>query len=668
MAVVAWLVTAPVVVAQFAQQGPKLVANDPAGNQGFCEALSADGNTAIVGGHAAFVWTRSGGIWSQQGTSLLANDAVGLTSEGFAVALSSDGNTAIIGEGSDNTGQGAAWVWTRSGGVWTQQGPKLVGSGGILFSTQGDAVALSADGNTAMIGGRGDNNGVGAVWFWTRSGGVWTQQGPKLVGSGTVGNSQLGTSVALSADGNTAIAGGDIDNGAIGAAWVWTRSGGVWTQQGPKLVGSGGVGQSGQGVSIALSADGNTAMIGSYFDDSFKGAAWVWTRSAGVWTQQGSKLVAAGSTAGTAHGRSVALSSDGNTALIGGFGDSGNVGAAWVWTRSGAVWTQVQKLVGSGSVGSSDQGISVAIAADAKTAMVGGFLDDSSHGAVWPFVASSGLSIVKTPSIGSSVNTGQTFAYLLAVTNAGPSAATNVTVTDVLPPGLTFFAVNPAADWSCGQAAGTVTCTAASLPVGQAPLISIVVAAPPNAATITNTATVSSATADPDLTDNSSTSSVTVVAPADLAIFKTTATTLAFGMTLVTYTLAVTNAGPGAASNVTVTDFLPMGCLFLNASGAGWTCGAVPNGVVCTRPSLAVGPAPPILLAINAPNTLFETTMQNTALVASTTLDPATGNNNSSSVVPLFPPSEIPAFGGDALALLAGALAAIGLIAASRRC
>jgi uncharacterized repeat protein (TIGR01451 family) len=556
VAVVGWLFISPIAVAQFAQQGPKLVANDPTSNQGFCEALSADGNTAIVGGHAAFVWTRSGGMWSQQGTKLLANDAVGLTSEGFAVALSADGNTAIVGEGSDNTGQGAAWVWTRSGGVWTQQGPKLVGAGGV--------------------------------------------------------------------------------------------------------------GQSGQGVSIALSADGNTAMIGSYFDDSFRGAAWVWTRSAGVWTQQGSKLVAAGSTSGTAHGRSVALSSDGNTAWIGGFGDNGNVGAAWVWTRSGAVWTQQQKLVGSGAVGSSYQGISVAIAADAKTAMVGGFLDDSSHGAVWPFVASTGLSIVKTSNVGSTLNTGQTFDYLLAVTNAGPSAASNVTVTDLLPAGLTFLAVGPATGWSCGEAAGTVTCTAASLPVGQAPFISIAVTAPLNATTITNTATVSSATPDPDLTDNTSTTSVTVVAPADLAITKTTATAFAFGLTPVTYTLAVTNAGPGAAANVTVTDFLPTGCLFLNASGAGWSCGAVPNGVICTRPLLAVGAAPPILLTIDATNTLFETTLHNTALVASTTPDPAAGNNSSTSIVPLLPPADIPAVGGDALASLVGALAAIGLIATSR--
>src|SRR5580704_5712534 len=68
----------------------------------------------------------------------------------------------------------------------------------------------------------------------------FTQQGPKLVGTGAVGNASQGISVALSGDGNTAIVGGFNDNGGLGAAWVYTRSGGVWTQQGGKLVGTGG--------------------------------------------------------------------------------------------------------------------------------------------------------------------------------------------------------------------------------------------------------------------------------------------------------------------------------------------------------------------------------------------------------------------------------------------
>ena len=96
---------------------------------------------------------------------------------------------------------------------FAQQGPKLVGTDAVGGDVeQGYSVALSADGNTAIVGGPTDNSVAGAAWVYTRSGGVWTQQGSKLVGSGAVGNAQQGTSVALSADGNTAIVGGPHDS------------------------------------------------------------------------------------------------------------------------------------------------------------------------------------------------------------------------------------------------------------------------------------------------------------------------------------------------------------------------------------------------------------------------------------------------------------------------
>jgi FG-GAP repeat len=123
----------------------------------------------------------------------------------------------------------------------------------------------------------------------------FTQQGPKLVGTGAVGNANQGWSVGVSADGNTAIVGGPWDNvnGGAGAAWVFTRSGGVWTQQGSKLVGTDGIGAL-QGYSVALSGDGNTAIVGGPWDNDTAGAAWVFTRSNGVWIQQGSKMVGTG--------------------------------------------------------------------------------------------------------------------------------------------------------------------------------------------------------------------------------------------------------------------------------------------------------------------------------------------------------------------------------------
>jgi hypothetical protein len=380
--------------AQFAQQGSKLVGTGAVGGaqQGRSISLSSDGNTAIVGGYndngsagAAWVWTRSAGVWTQQGSKLVGTGAVGGAQQGQSVSISSDGNTAIVGGWVDSSNAGAAWVWTRSGGIWTQQGSKLVGTGAVDPAYQGSSVSVSSDGNTAIVGGFFDDSGVGAVWVWTRSGGVWTQQGSKLVGTGDVGGAQQGRSVSLSSDGNTAIVGGISDNSNVGAAWVWTRSAGVWTQQGSKLVGTGVVGGAQQGWSISLSSDGNTAIVGGRDDNGSAGAAWVWTRSAGVWTQQGSKLVGTGAVGGAEQGQSVSLSSDGNTAMVGGNLDNG-VGAAWAWKRSAGVWTQQgNKLVGTGAAGSAEQGWSVSLSSDGNTAIVGGYVDNTTVGAVWVY-------------------------------------------------------------------------------------------------------------------------------------------------------------------------------------------------------------------------------------------------------------------------------------------
>jgi hypothetical protein len=385
-------------LAQFSQQGPKLQGTGAVGAalQGYSVSLSADGNTAVIGGlddnsgaGAAWVWTRSGGVWTQQGTKLVGSGASGSAlQEGVSVSLSADGNTAIVGGSRDNSNAGAAWVWTRSGGIWTQQGTKLVGSDAVGNAFQGVSVSLSADGNTAVVGGSDDNLQTGAAWIWTRSGGVWTQQGTKLVGSGAMGNAVQGVSVSLSADGNTAIVGGFGDNLGAGAAWVWTRSGGVWAQQGTKLVGSGAAApeRALQGSSVSLSADGDTAIVGGWEDNSQSGAAWVWTRSAGVWTQQGTKLVGSGVAGKALQGVSVSLSADGNAAIVGGRVDNFGAGAAWVWTRNRGVWTQQgTKLVGSGASGNAEQGVSVCLSADGNTAIIGGTDDNNNAGAAWVF-------------------------------------------------------------------------------------------------------------------------------------------------------------------------------------------------------------------------------------------------------------------------------------------
>ncbi len=386
----AWVFTRSAGV--WTQQGAKLIGSGSA-RQGTSVSLSVDGNTAILGGltdnvqtGAAWVFTRSGGVFTQQGSKLVGAGAAGSASQGVSVSLSADGNTAIVGGYEDGGNAGASWVFTRSGGVWTQQGAKLVGTGAVGAAYQGCSVSLSADGNTALVGGFGDAGNAGAAWVFTRSGGVWTQQGSKLVGTGAVGQAFQGYSVSLSADGNTALVGGYGDNGSAGAAWVFTRTGGVWTQLGTKLVGTGAVGSAFQGVSVSLSSDGNTSIVGGYFDGGGAGAAWVFTRSGGVFTQQGSKLVGGGAAGTALQGISVSLSANGNTAIVGGYTDDGSVGATWIFTRSGGSWTQQgSKLVGTGAVGQASQGASVALSGDGRTAIVGGPRDRAVAGAAWVF-------------------------------------------------------------------------------------------------------------------------------------------------------------------------------------------------------------------------------------------------------------------------------------------
>jgi hypothetical protein len=223
-----------------------------------------------------------------QGERFTGAEAASEAQVGNAVALSADGNTALVGAPQDGGGTGAAWVFTRSGGVWTQQGAKITATGESGSALFGTSVALSGDGNTAVIGAPADNGEAGAVWVFTRSGSTWTQQGEKLTPKNEIGNAGFGTSVALAGDGNTALIGAPHNNGEVGAAWVFERSASTWKQR-HKLVGKGR--KELFGISVSLAGDGNTALVGSPSDAERYGAAWVFRRAGKGWTHPGEKLV-----------------------------------------------------------------------------------------------------------------------------------------------------------------------------------------------------------------------------------------------------------------------------------------------------------------------------------------------------------------------------------------
>jgi len=412
----ALICTAAPVQAQFSQAGNKLVGAGSVGAplQGTSVAVSADGSTVVVGGPAdsngagaAWVYTRTNGA---QGVKLpLGTPIAGFTpvaGQGSSVAVSADGTTVVVGGMNDNGGTGAMWMYSLINGVWTQQA-KLWGTVLAGISHQGISVSLSADGNTALIGGDLYNNETGGAWVFSRFNGAWSKFSdepqncggcpvPTMQGIGTLGTAHLGASVALSADGNTALLGAPGDNSGAGAAWIFTRAGvgSPWIQQGNKLTGSGAIGNAAQGSSVALSTDGSTALIGGSGDNNNAGAVWVFTRSNGQWTQQGGKLVGTDSAPSRYLGQSAALSADGNTAVVGGpgalvstFSRPHAIGSTWVFMRNNGVWTQ-QGLEFQGSGAATNdalQGSAVAISSDGRTAVVGGPVDNNNTGAAWVF-------------------------------------------------------------------------------------------------------------------------------------------------------------------------------------------------------------------------------------------------------------------------------------------
>ena len=356
------------------QQGSKIqvLADDMNGiNVGWCVGLSGSGNTAVIGrwfGYGvSYIFTQSGGTWTQQAMLSTSDPSpYAITMAPWSCAISGDGNTVIEG-----ALEGSAYIFAYDGTEWTQQAYLSPSD----WTAQGNgrpfgmAAAISYDGNTVLVGGPNDSSNVGAAWVFTRDNtGAWTQQGSKLSGSDHVGAAQQGTSVALSGDGNTAIVGGPADNSSLGAAWVYTRSAGVWTQQGGKLT----AGEGGQGQGVAISQDGNTAAVGAISDNYTTGAVWMYRRNSGVWSQEGMKLVGTGAIGTAQQGGAIAMSADGATLIESGVKDNIGVGAAWVFSSGTPQATHLAVsapvLAGSGVAFN----FSV-IALDANNALVTGY-------------------------------------------------------------------------------------------------------------------------------------------------------------------------------------------------------------------------------------------------------------------------------------------------------
>ena len=251
------------------------------------------------------------------------------------------------------------------------------------------------------------------------------------------------------------------------------------------------------------------------------------------------------------------------------------------------------------------------------------------------------LTVTKTGP--ATVTAGGAVAYQLVVANNGPSAASAVSVTDTLPPGVTFVSVSASnGGWTCSNAGNaSVTCDRPNWNSGASTTFTINVTAQNQAGTMTNSASVSSTTPDPDPGNNTDSADTTVNASADLAVTKAGPATVVAGGN-VSYTVDATNNGPSNASNVTLTDTLPADVTFVSVtpSNGGWTCSNAGNAsVTCDRPNWNSGASTTFTIVVTAPNQTA--TLTNAASITSTTPDPDPGNNTDRVTTDVDPSADL---------------------------
>ncbi len=233
--------------------------------------------------------------------------------------------------------------------------------------------------------------------------------------------------------------------------------------------------------------------------------------------------------------------------------------------------------------------------------------------------------------------------FTLKVTNHGPNTAANVVVSDPLPAGLTFVSASP----GCSQSGAEphVTCTLPSLAVHESTTFTIVAHVPDTASEgIVNTATVTSSTPDPDLSNNEDTVTVPLGErePADLAIEKVASLKEVTAGGQVSYTLIVTNKGPSTGTGVLVTDPVPPALSVTSAQPSQGSCDTT-IGVRCELGTIANGDTAQILITANVAADA-RGTIANTAVVAGNEPDPDPGNNTSTATIPVIPltPQPLP--------------------------
>lgn len=369
----------PPVTNFWTQMGPDLNGGSPGDYFGHEIAMSADGTTVAVAGlfiDLVRMFRYDGANWNQLGGDIPSAFNV---FTGSGLALSADGNTVLIGEEAegravpdDGSATGSAKVFRYDGGSWVQLGGNI---NGLPADHLGEGAAMSADGNTIVVGApRYGTIAPGVTRVYTFGGASWLQVGSDIVGDFDTGNA--GSEVAINADGTLiAVAEPQANAGVLteGTTRVYQFNGTGWSQFGNDLNGS--VAQSWSGSSLAMSDDGLTLVIGApgpgYPVFDHPGSATVWAYKSGSWVQVGPPIL--GDSAEDGFGTAVDINANGTTIAVGAgryLDNGGGDGYARMYQLIGGQWLQVGATINDGPPGATFAG-SIAISADAGRMAVG---------------------------------------------------------------------------------------------------------------------------------------------------------------------------------------------------------------------------------------------------------------------------------------------------------
>jgi hypothetical protein len=356
------------------RQLKELVSSTPWVGDDFGWSVAISGSTAVVGAPyanlytgAAYIYTDSGGTWTQTAT-LTASDAAAGNEFGRSVAIS--GSTVAVGSPSTSTNTGTAYIFTDSGGTWTQ-----VADLSDPAALEGDKFGYSVvtSGSLVVVGADGTAFGQGAVYVYTDDGGTWIEQTLLTASDGKTAD-MFGWSMAV--QGSTLVVSA-VQHGLNGAVYVFTESGGTWTQA-DELTSLDGTGDDYFGDKVAIS--GTHIVAGAPGHNDVTGAAYVFSGSGGHWSQVG-ELTASDGSYMNCFGWSVGLS--GTTVLVGAEQHLDGTGAAYVFKKVGSKWKQKAELTAGDGAAGNEFGYSASLSG--TTAVIGADLSEGGAGSAYIF-------------------------------------------------------------------------------------------------------------------------------------------------------------------------------------------------------------------------------------------------------------------------------------------